>query len=211
VPAARDAEVGDLHRSGPREQHVARLHVAVHHTAAVRERERRRDLGGDVGGLARFEPALAADQIAQGTTLHVLHHDEVRARLLAPVVDGDDVRVVQVGSGLCLAAEPLDERRLARVLGEKSLERDQAIQRFVAREVHLGHAAVGELALDPISVRKDLADQGHRGETLSALHREFGLLEPGPGPLTRVLTHSVTSPGVHGALAPRRVPRRVHR
>ena len=34
-----------------REQHVAGLHVAVHDAAAVRERERRRDLGRDVGGL----------------------------------------------------------------------------------------------------------------------------------------------------------------
>ena len=109
-----------------REQHVAGLHVAVHDAAAVRERERRRDLGGDVGGLAGVERRLGADQVAQRSALDVLHHDEVGARLLAPVVDGDDVGVVQVGGGLRLAPEALDERRFARVLGEERLQRDRA-------------------------------------------------------------------------------------
>ena len=114
-------------------------------------------------------------QVAQRAAFHVLHHDEVGARLLAPVVDRDDVRVVEVRGGLGLAPESLDERRLACELGEERLQRDQAIERLVAREVHLGHATLRDLALDPISVRKDLADQRHRGETLSVLSRIDGL------------------------------------
>ncbi len=111
-----------------REQHVAGLHVAVHHAVAVRERERRRDLGGDLRGLARVDGRLGADEVAQRSALDVLHDDEVRAVFLAPVVDRDDVGMVEVRGGLRLAPEALDERRLARVLGEQRLERDRPVR-----------------------------------------------------------------------------------
>ena len=119
---ARDAEVGDLHGARLREQHVARLHVAVHDAAAMRERERGRDLGGDLGRLVRVDRRFGPDQVAQRSALDVLHDDEVRARLLAPVVDRNDVRVVEVRGGLRFPPEPLDERRFARVLGEERLQ-----------------------------------------------------------------------------------------
>ena len=164
---ARDAEVGDLHVARSREQHVARLHVAVHDAAAVRERERRRDLGGDLGGLVRVERAFGADQVAQRPALDVLHHDEVRADFLAPVVDGDDVRVVEVRGRLRLAPEPLDERWLARELGEQRLQRDRPVQRLIVGEVDLGHTASGDLTFDLVAVGEDLADQGHGAETLA--------------------------------------------
>ena len=60
------------------------------------------------------------------------------------------------------------------VLGEERLQRDRAVQRLVAGEVHLGHAALRDLALDLVAVRKDLADQRHRGETLSVHCRNAG-------------------------------------
>ena len=161
---ARDAEVGDLHVARSGQQHVAGLHVAVHDAVAVRERERGRDLGGDLGGLVRVDRRLGADEVAQRSAFDVLHHDEVRAVLLAPVVDRDDVGVVEVRGGLRLAAEALDERRLARVLGEQRLQRDRPVQQLVVREVDLGHPALRELALDLVAVRKDPAGQRHGGE-----------------------------------------------
>ena len=205
VPA-RDAEVGDLHRARFGEQHVAGLHVTVHDAAAMRERERRRDLGGDVGGLAGLERSFAVDQLAQRPTLDVLHHDEVRARLLAPVVDGDDVRVVEVRGGLRLAPEPLDERGLARELGEQRLQRDRPVQRLIACEVHLGHTAPGDLTLDLIAVGEDLADQGHGAETLAFTRRSDGAVAP-----TRAGSHCVTSRATCGVPTRRSARRPGHR
>ena len=43
---------------GGRDEHVAGLHVAVHHAVLVRERERGGDVGADVGDLARRDGAL---------------------------------------------------------------------------------------------------------------------------------------------------------
>ena len=161
---ARDPEVGDLHGVGLSEQHVARLHIAVHHSVAMREREGRRDLGGDLGRLARVERRLGADEVAQRPALDVLHDDEVRAVLLSPVVDRDDVGMVQVRRRLCLTAEALDERRLARVLGEQRLHGDGPVQELIVREIDLGHPALRDLALDLVAIRKDPAGQRHGGE-----------------------------------------------
>ena len=83
----------------------------------VRERQRVGDLGGDARGVDRRERAVGVDHLAQRLAGHVLHHDEGRAVLLAPVVDRDDVRVVQAGGRLRLAAEPLDVGRVGRERG----------------------------------------------------------------------------------------------
>ena len=90
-----DPEVGDLDLAGRGDEHVARLDVAVHDPVAVGERERVGDLGGDPRGLDGGMRPSARMMSAQRPALDVLHDDEVRAVLLAPVVDTDDVGVVQ--------------------------------------------------------------------------------------------------------------------
>ena len=164
---ARDAEVGDLHAARSCEQHVAGFDVAVHDTGTMRETERRRDLGSDLRGLVGVERALAADEVPQRPTFDVLHDDEVRAGFLTPVVDADDVRVVQVRCRLRLPPEALDERRFARVLGEECLQRDRTIEQAIVTEVDLGHTALREFTLNLIPVREDPSDQRHSQFTLS--------------------------------------------
>ena len=90
--------------------------------------------------------AVGADHVGEARAVDVLHDDEVRAVLLAPVVDADDVRVVQVGGGLGLAAEARDEGRVGGELGEEDLDRDRPVELEVAGEEHLGHAALAEAA-----------------------------------------------------------------
>ena len=63
-----------------------------------------------IGGMR----AVPVDQVAEGLAVDVLHHDEGRVVLLAPVVHRDDVRVVQARGRLGLAPEPFDERRVGR-------------------------------------------------------------------------------------------------
>ena len=133
----------------------------------VRERERGGDVGADLGGLAGVRAGRVADDVAQRAAVDVLHDDEVRAVLLAPVVDRDDVGVVQVGRGLRLAPEPLDERRVAGELGREHLERDRAVEQLVAGQVHLGHAAPGDARDDLVAVGED----GRRGWVMSSRQR----------------------------------------
>src|SRR5271157_843012 len=101
--------------------------------------------------------------------------------------------MVEVRGGLCLAPEPFDKRRLAGEFGEQCLQRDGPVERLVARQIHLGHAALRDFAFDPITVRKDLSDERHRGETLSVLRRNYGL-----SPLTHAWSHRVTPPATYG-------------
>ena len=73
-------------------------------------------------------PRIAQDG-RERPAVDVLHDDEVRALVLAPVVDGDDVGVREVGGRLGLAAEALDERPVDGQLGEEHLEGDGPIER----------------------------------------------------------------------------------
>ena len=118
------------------------------------EREGRRDLCCDLRCLARFDRALGAEDVAQCAPLDVLHDDEVRAILLSPVVDADDVGVVERGGRLGFATEPFHERRIAGELREEGLERDVPREQPVTGEVDLGHAPLRQLAQDLVAVRE---------------------------------------------------------
>ena len=77
----------------------------------------------------------------EGPAVDVLHDDEVRAVVLAPVEHRDDVGVGQVGGRLSLPAEPLDEGLVDGELGEEHLEGDRPIELAVDGPVDLRHAA----------------------------------------------------------------------
>ena len=157
-----DAEVGDLHLALRREQHVPRLDVAVHDAVAVREVESGGDLGADPRRVHRREPALGPEEVAERLALDVLHDDEVRAVVLAVVVDADDVGVVEHRRVLRLTAEPLDEARIARELGEQHLDRDESIELLIASEEDIRHATARDRPFDRVSVREDVGDLRHR-------------------------------------------------
>ena len=78
----------------------------------------------------------------------------------APVVDGDDVGVGQVGGRLGLAPEPLDERGVGRELGEHDLDGHRSIERGVLSDEHLGHPAPGQLALHLVALGDDHLTRG---------------------------------------------------
>ena len=58
-----------------------------------------------------------------------------------------------------LAAEPFDERGFARVFREQGLQRDGPIEQPIMGQIHLGHPALGQFALDFVAVGKDPSDE----------------------------------------------------
>ncbi len=83
-------------------------------------------------------PGFAQDG-RQGAPVDEFHDDEVRAVVLAPVEDRDDVRMREVGGRLRLATEPLHERTVDRELGEEHLQGHRAVQLAIPRPVDLRH------------------------------------------------------------------------
>ena len=88
-----DPEVGHLDLAVGGDEDVAGLDVAVDDPVAVRVGERLGDVGGDRGGLGGGERGLRADDRESASpSTYSMTMKYVRVGL-APVEDGDDVRV----------------------------------------------------------------------------------------------------------------------
>src|SRR5439155_10683735 len=139
---------------------VVRLDVPMDDAVPVREAQRREDLARvpdrDVDGRG----AAADDQLLERAAVEELHRDVVGVLGLAAVVDRDDVRVVERGGVLRLAAEALDELVIVRVAAVEDLDGNAAAELLVLGEGHVGHSAGPELALDPVAPVEQGVDEG---------------------------------------------------
>ena len=116
------------------------------------------DLGDEVRDLVPGEPVLVGQERLEVAPLDVLHGDEGRPalRVLADVVDRDDVGVRQDPGGLGLAHEALPELTglgvvLVALGGLDRLDRDEPADDGVLGEVHHPHRALAELVQDLVA------------------------------------------------------------
>jgi len=140
------------------------LEVAMHDAGRV-------GLGDPLGGLgevAEQRPEirlLVVDSLVEGVARDQLHRDVVdrfggrfgvSARpagpdlVVADLVDGDDVRVVQGGGRPGLGDEAAHPLLVADQLRRQDLERDAPLELLVLRDVDLAHAAGAERADDAV-------------------------------------------------------------
>ncbi len=63
------------------------------------------------------------------------------------------------GGGARLAQEPVARLGARRELRRQELDRDEAVERHVAREEHDAHAAAAQLALDGVAAGEDLLER----------------------------------------------------
>ena len=82
------------------------------------------------------------------------HDDEVGVAGLAPVVDPDDVGVGEVGGGLGLSPEPLDEGFVVGELGVEDLDRHLPTKQGVLAQIDVGHPAAGQMRREVITLGK---------------------------------------------------------
>ncbi len=178
VHGAGDPEVRDLDGALFGDEHIARLDVAVDHSVAMRVRQRPGDIGGDFGGPVGVQRSGRAQDRRQGPAVDELHDDEVGTAVLAPVEDGHDVGVRQVGCRLGLAAEAFHERPVHRQLGKEHLESDRAVEQLVVGAIHLGHAAACHQMRELVASREHPGCFGrlHAGQSLRLAG---STLEPG--------------------------------
>jgi hypothetical protein len=153
VDRNRDAEVRQHRVAVLGEKDVLRLHVAMHHAGPMGIGQRRRALAGDAERVRHAEPLLAAEPLAQGLAADVGHGVPQLAVGLAVVVHRADVGMLEPRGGGDLAPEPLGVDRERHVAAEQ-LEGDGAVVPQVEREVHRGHAAAAQLAVELVTSSK---------------------------------------------------------
>ena len=143
-----EAEVQDLGPAGRGDDHVPRLHVAVHDPAVVGLRERVRHLADDVERLGHRETPLSLER-GERPARDVLHGDEGAllpvALRLPDLVDDRDVRVVEGGGHAGLPHETRSRLRVRRLALGQHLQGDGPAQVEVLGEEHFAHRPRAEL------------------------------------------------------------------
>ena len=99
------------------------------------------------------------NQVLQGLAAQALHHDEEMTVVLANLVDGADVGMVQRRCGAGFAAEAFEGLGIVGSIVGQKLESDKAAQLGVFSFVDHTHAAAAEQFEDAV-VGDGLADHG---------------------------------------------------
>ena len=143
-------EVGHQ-RMAAGEEHVVGLDVAVHDAAPVRVRQGVGHLDQDLHRVVDRQLALPGNPGAERLALDVGHDVPEEPPGFTRVMQRQDVGVLKLGRELDLTQEPLGAERDGE-LGAEHLESDEPLVPEVPCEVHRGHAALPELALNGIAV-----------------------------------------------------------
>ena len=109
--------------------------------------QRVRDLNGVAERGADTQPA-AADQMSERGARNVLHRDEVDAVGLPDLINRDDVRMIQGGSGSGLLNEALTSLSIDRAIRLEQLDRDGPAEARIDGAVDDAHPAFAERLQD---------------------------------------------------------------
>jgi hypothetical protein len=158
VRGAGDAEVDEVREVARADQDVRRFDVPVHQPDPVRGIEGRGDLLDDRDGAARLETAggLAQDEV-EVAALDEAHVDEQPAVDLPEAVDGDDVRIAQLGREMRLATEPRLEVGVRGHVGREDFDSDHPLGLRVVGAEDLSHRAAAQQALQPVPPERGCA------------------------------------------------------
>ncbi len=155
-----EAEVEDLHPAVVGDEDVLGLQVPVDDPLLVRGGEAVDDLEGVVDRLARRELAAGEDG-AEGLAFEELLDDVGRAVVLADVVDGGDVGVVEDAGGFGLLLEAAQAIGVGGEGGGEDLDRDVAAEARVLGAVDLPHAAGADGGEDLVGAEAGAGGEGH--------------------------------------------------
>ena len=145
----RQPEVEDLGHSLIRDEDVRRLDVPMHDAGFVRDLEGVGQLGRYVDDLLGVG-ASGRHPVLQRRAFEQLHHQERLALVLAEVVDGADVGVVECRRGTSLALEALERLDVLRHAGRQELDRHLAGEVQVLGAVDDTHASAAEPGQDSV-------------------------------------------------------------
>jgi len=148
---ARDPEVAQLYEALLGEEDVRWLDVAVDDLVLMQVEHGQKQLDEPVEHLTLLEEqrALRLDLLLQVAALRELHHNAEHLLVLENVVEGDDVRVLQLLQDLCLLSALLALFR-AQVLQLHVLDRAELAALHVLDEEDLPEGTLADLLELPI-------------------------------------------------------------
>src|SRR5258707_15742141 len=152
----------------------------MHEASAVRGVQRGRHLRDDLGRPPWWHGPGLADEGPHIAAAHPPHRDEQHTARLAGLEDRDDVRVVHRRCGARLPDETLPERLVGSQGRSQDLERDRAIQAFVVRAEHHGHAALADLLFQQIAGDPRTGREAARHDEIPLAHPASPALRPVP-------------------------------
>ena len=155
-PAAElgQPEVHDLGLALRRDHDVGALDVAVDDALVMGLAQAGGHLAGDLQGLLRLQRS-APELVLERLAVHELHGDIGPVLVLADLVDGADVRVVQGRGGLGLDEETLFEVGRVHEVRRQELQGHRPLELEVLGLVDDPHAAVAELLDDLVLAGDD--------------------------------------------------------
>ena len=154
------AEVQHLRPPVGGDDNVGRLDVAVDDAVGVRRFKGRSDLHSVVERRGDRQSA-ARQHLVEREAVDQLHRDEGRARLVADLVDRDDIRVVQRRGRPRFQHEPPVSLLIAGRFRFEHLQRDRTPEPRVDGAVDNPHPAAADLTLD--AVVRNVLDHGAWG------------------------------------------------
>ncbi len=147
---AGDAEVEQSGAIAVVDEDVGRLDVAVDHPELVGVVQRIEHLAGPFDDLRGADDGAPFETALQRFAPHELGHHVQHALVLREAVQAKDVRVIQAGQDLGLAAESLGGGALDVGVLAQDLDRDLTTEHLVGREVHGTHSPLAEEGIDAV-------------------------------------------------------------
>ena len=145
-------------------EEVRRLDVAVNDPFGMRGRKAIRNLAADVEHLLDRQ-RLAGDSLLERAAIEQFQHDVRLPFVLADVVDGADIGVVERRDGARLSLKPFEHVAGADRRRRQKLDRDGPAQAEVFGAIHHAHPARAERFHDPVMRDYLTDDHGEVGVT----------------------------------------------
>src|SRR5260370_30808534 len=92
----------------------------------------------------RISHSTVGDELVQALPFYVIHREVLLAVMLAYLVNGHDIRMLQAGRCFRLRPKPLHEIVTRKLAKEQHLNRDDAVQTHLARPIDNAHATDGD-------------------------------------------------------------------
>ena len=131
----------------------------------MRMTERPRHFAKHTRALAGRKWPAGLDTLGQRLAIHKRHREVHESVGLVYRVNGNDVRMRELGGQLRLAQEAVAQLRSGRELRGQELDGDEPVEVHFAREIHHAHAAATKLAVDGVAPgHRRLEREEHRIE-----------------------------------------------